>query len=94
MTEPEEEVCIINEIQSKGTTFPINIVTQKNKTQKFALMDTGALCSCINYNTFTKLSKAILRNKWIPKVVGSDGSDLGLMGTVQLTLVMGDKTAQ
>ena len=93
-TEPEEEVCVINEFQRKGTTFPINIVTQVNKIQHFALMDTGALRSCINYNTFAKLAKTTLRNKWVPKVVGADGSDLGSMGTVQLTLVLGDRTVQ
>ena len=57
-------------------------------------MDTGALWSCINYNTFAKLAKTTLRNKWVPKVVGADGSDLGSMGTVQLTLVLGDRTVQ
>ena len=57
-------------------------------------MDTGALRSCINYNTFVKLAKTTLRNKWVPKVVGADGSDLGSMGTVQLTLVLGDRTVQ
>ena len=93
-TEPEEEVCVINEFQQKGTTFPINIVTQVNKIQHFALMDTGALWSCINYNTFASLAKTTLRNKWVLKVVGADGSDLGSMGTVQLTLVLGDQTVQ
>ena len=57
-------------------------------------MDTGALRSCINYNTFARLAKTTLRNKWVPKVVGADGSDLGSMGTVQLTLVLGDRTVQ
>ena len=92
--EPEEEICVIDEFQRKGTTFPINIVTQVNKVQHFALMDTGALRSCINYNTFAKLAKTTLRSKWVPKVVGADGSDLGSMGTVQLTLVLGDRTVQ
>ena len=94
MNEPEEEICVIDEFQRKGTTFPINIVTQVNKVQHFALMDTGALRSCINYNTFAKLAKTTLRSKWVPKVVGADGSDLGSMGTVQLTLVLGDRTVQ
>ena len=57
-------------------------------------MDTGALWSCINYNTFAKLAKTTLRNKWVPKVVGADGSDLGSMGTVQLTLVLGHRMVQ
>ena len=92
--EPEEEICVIGEFQRKGTTFPINIVTQVNKIQHFALMDTGALRSCINYNTFARLAKTTLRSKWVPKVVGADGSDLGSMGTVQLTLVLGDQTVQ
>ena len=48
----------------------------------------------MNYNTFARLAKTTLRNKWVPKVVGADGSDLGSMGTVQLTLVLGDRTVQ
>ena len=57
-------------------------------------MDTGALCSCINYTTFAKLGRVKLLNNLFPKVVGTDGSDLGSMGMVKLSLVMGQRTIQ
>ena len=41
--------------------------------------------SCINYNTFCKLNVQLTQHE-VPKVIGVDGSDLGSMGTVQLTL--------
>ena len=44
--------------------------------------------SCINYNTFHKLNVQLTQHK-VPKVIGADGSDLGSMGTVQLTLSIG-----
>ena len=92
--DPTEEVCIIDKFQRKGTTFPLNIVTPKENTQYFALMDTGAYRSCINYNTFKKLNKAELLNKQTLKVVGADSGDLGAMGITQLTLLLGDRVVQ
>ena len=44
--------------------------------------------SCINYNTFRKLNVQLTQRE-VPKVIGADGSDLGSMGTVQLTLRIG-----
>ena len=44
--------------------------------------------SCINYNTFRKLNVQLTQRE-VPKVIGADGSDLGSMGTVQLTLGIG-----
>ena len=41
--------------------------------------------SCINYNTFRKLNVPLTQRE-VPKVIGTDGGDLGSMGTVQLTL--------
>ena len=93
-TEPEEDVCVIDEFQRRGTTFPINIATQGENNQHFALVDTGALRSCINYTTFAKLGRVKLLNNLFPKVVGADGNDLGSMGTVKLSLVMGQRTIQ
>ena len=46
--------------------------------------------SCINYNTFRKLNVQLTQGE-LPKVIGSDGGDLGSMGTVQLTLIIGSK---
>ena len=51
-------------------------------------MDTGAMRSCINYNTFRKLNVQLTQCE-VPNVIGTDGSDLGSMGTVQLTLRIG-----
>ena len=44
--------------------------------------------SCINYNTFRKLNVPLTQLE-VPKVIGADGSDLGSMGTVQLTSGIG-----
>ena len=50
--------------------------------------------SCINYNTFHKLNVQLTQRE-VPKVMGADGSDLGSMGTVELTLSIGaNKVAQ
>ena len=46
--------------------------------------------SCINYNTFRKLNVQLTQRE-VPKVIGADGGDLGSMGTVQLTLIIGSK---
>ena len=57
-------------------------------------MDTGAMRSCINYNTFRKLNIQLTQRE-VPKVMGADGGDLGSMGTVKLTLSIGaSKVAQ
>ena len=69
-------------------TFPLNIETRHKNPQFFALMDTGAMCSCINNNTFRKLNVQLTQCE-VPKVMGADGSDLGSMGTVELTLSIG-----
>ena len=89
--DPVEEICVIDEFQRRGTTFPLNVATPKENTQYFALMDTGAYRSCLNYNTFKKLNNAELLDKHTPKVVGADGGDLGAMGMTQLTLLLGDR---
>ena len=78
----------MDEFQRHGTTFPLNIETRHKKSQFFALMDTGAMCSCINYNTFRKLNVQLTQRK-VPKVMGADGGDLRSMGTVELMLSIG-----
>ena len=45
--------------------------------------------SCINFNTFRKLNEQLTQRE-VPKVIGADGGDLGSMGTVQLTLRIGN----
>ena len=84
----------MDEFQRCGTTFPLNIETRHKRSQFFALMDTGAMRSCINYNTFHKLNVQLTQHE-VPKVMGTDGGDLGSMGTVKLTLSIGvSKVAQ
>ena len=78
----------MDEFQRHGMTFPLKIETRHKKSQFFALMDTGAMRSCINYNTFYKLNIQLTQRE-VPKVMGADGSDLGSMGTVKLMLSIG-----
>ena len=78
----------MDEFQRRGMTFPLNIETKDKKSQFFTLMDTGAIRSCINYNTFRKLNVQLTQRE-VPKVMGADGGDLGSMGTVELTLSIG-----
>ena len=85
-----KKFCIVDEFQRRGTTFPLHIETRQKSSQFFALMDTGAMRSCINYNTFRKLNVQLTQRE-VPKVIGADGGDLGSMGTVQLSLIIGSK---
>ena len=84
----------MDEFQRHGMTFPLNIETRHKISQFFTLMDTGAMRSCINYNTFHKLNVQLTQRE-VPKVMGADGGDLGSMGTVGLMLSIGaSKVAQ
>ena len=89
--DPHEEICVINKFQKRGTTFPIVIDNHKSEEQVFALMDTGAVRSCINYKTFEKLKAVKLTNKEVPRVLAADGSDLGSIGSVKLKLILRTK---
>ena len=88
LADPHEEICVVNEFQKRGTTFPIEIDNQSSKEQLFALMDTGAVRSCINYSTFEKLKGVKLLHKEVLWVLAADGSDLGSIGSVELKLVL------
>ena len=89
--EPPEEICVVNEFQKRGTTFPIEIDNQSVKEQIFALMDTGAVRSCINFTTFERLKGVKLSHKEVTRVLATDGSDLGSMGSVELKLMLGNQ---
>ena len=89
--DPHEEICVVNEFQKRGTTFPIEIDNQSNKEQLFALIDTGAVQSCINYATYEKLKRVKLSHKEVPQVLAADGSDLGSIGSVKLKLTLGNQ---
>ena len=89
--EPPEEICIINEYQRRGTTFPVAIKANDKYEHSFALMDTGASKSCINYNMFTKIRNPKWTTETPPRVLAADGSDLGSIGIIQLNLRFGEK---
>ena len=88
--EPSEEVCIVNNIQKRGTTFPIIIKNLLTKIDSNALMDTGATRSCMNYSTAYKLGKDQIKQFNAMQVVGADGSDLGALGTLTCKITIGD----
>ena len=82
---------MINEFQCRGTTFLVAIKTNGNYEHTFALMDTGASQSCINYTTFLKIRNPRWSTISTPQVFTANGSDLGSMGIVQLMLKLRDK---
>ena len=59
-----------------------------------ALLDTGAIRSCINYTTFNRLGGKGLAWKATPTVMGADGSDLGTLGTVTYKIPLGTKQVE
>ena len=67
------------------------IKTNGDYEHTFALMDTGASRSCINYTMFLKIRNPRWSTMSTPRVFTADGSDLGSMGIVQLLLKLGDK---
>ena len=80
--EPPEEICVINDVQRRGTTFPASIKTTHKSVEANILMDTGATRSCMNFNTAYKLGKEQIKQFNTMQVVGADGSDLGAVGTI------------
>ena len=76
----------------KRTTFPITIDEHVQKEHLFALIDTGAVRSCMNYVTFEKLKNAKLSHKEVPRVLAADGSDLGSIGSVEFKLFLINQT--
>ena len=90
-TEPDEELCVVNEYQRRGTSFPVAVRTNGHFEHCFALMDTGASRSCISYNMFLKIKNPKWSPKPVPRVCTADGSDLGSLGRINLMLKLGDK---
>ena len=90
-TEPNEEICVVDEYQKRGTSFPDAVRTNKHFEHCFALMDTGASRSCISYRMFSKIKKPKWSSKPVPRVCTADGSDLGSLGRIELQLKLGDK---
>ena len=88
--EPPEEVCVINNVQKRGTTFPVSIKNAQKSIDSNVLMDTGATRSCMNYNTAYRLGKQQIQQFNTMQVVGADGSDLGVVGTISCKNILGD----
>ena len=74
-SEYTEDICIVDEFQRRGTIFPLNIEAKNRKQKFFALLDTGAMRSCMTYSMFCKLNLPLLQQD-VPRVVGADGGDL------------------
>ena len=88
-TEPNEEICVVDEYQKRGTSFPVAVRTNGHFEHCFALMDTGASRSCISYRMFLKIKKPKWSSKPVPRVCTADGSDLGSLGRIDLTAKIG-----
>ena len=88
--EPREEICVINNVQKRGTAFPVSIKNAQKSIDGSVLMDMGATRSCMNYNTAYKLGKEQIKEFNTMQVVGADGSDLGAVGTITCKISLGD----
>ena len=81
---------MINDIQKRGTTFPVSIQNRQTRIDSNALMDTGATRSCMNYSMAYKLGRNNIKQFRTMQVVGADGSNLGAVGTLQCKITIGD----
>ena len=81
---------MINDIQKRGTTFPVSIQNKQIRIDSNALMDTGATRSCMNYSTAYRVGRNNIKQFRTLQVVGADGSDLGAVGTLQCKVTIGD----
>ena len=81
---------MINDIQKRGTTFPVSIQNKQTRIDSNALMDTGATRSCMNYSMAYKLGRNNIKQFRTMQVVRADGSDLGAVGTLQCKIMIGD----
>ena len=81
---------MINNIQKRGTTFPVSIQNKQTRIDSNALIDTGAKRSCMNYSTAYKMGRNCIRQFETMQVVRADGSDLGAVGTIECKITIGD----
>ena len=73
----QEEICYINnDVQKRGTSFPISFPDSKDpETTWDSLIDTGVTRSCMNYNMFMKIGNGNLRQQGTPMVTAADGGN-------------------
>ena len=81
---------MVNNIQKRGTMFPVSIRKLQTKIGCNALLDTGATRSCMNYNNAFKLGRDQIKQFNTMQVVGVDGSDLGAVGTLKCKIEVRD----
>ena len=81
---------MINDIQKRGTTFPVSIQNKQIRIDSNALMDTGATRNCMNYSMAYRVGRNNIKQFRTLQVVGADGSDLGAVGTLQFKVTIGD----
>ena len=73
-----------------NTTFPVSIRNLQRTIDSNALMDTGATRSCMKYSTAYRLGKDQIKQFNTMQVMGADGSDLGVVGTISCKISLGD----
>ena len=73
---------------AEGTVFPSTI---KN-THINTLFDTGASRSVMSGDMYRKLKLENLDSTGLPRVVGADGTSLGVMGRVRCEITLGKRT--
>ena len=90
----QEEICYINnDVQKRGTSFPIFFPDSKDPENMWdSLMDTGTTRSCMNYNTFMKIGNGNLRQQGTPMVTAADGGNLGAIGITTCKIHLGTET--
>ena len=92
----QEEICFINnDVQKRGTLFPIFFPESKDpETVWDSLMDSGATRSCMNYDTFIKIGNGNLRQRGTPTVTTADGGNLGALGITTCKVCLGTETVK
>ena len=87
----QEEVCYVNnDMQKRGTSFPIFFLDSKDPEIVWhSLMDIGMTRSCMNYNTFMKVGNSNLRQQGTPTVTVADGGNLGAIGITTCKICLG-----
>ena len=78
----QEEICYINnDVQKRGTSFPIFFPESKDpETMWDSLIDSGATRNCMNYDMFIKIGNGNLRQRETPTVTAADGGNFETLG--------------
>ena len=92
----QEEICYINnDVQKKGTLFPIFFPESKDPENVWdSLIDSGATRSCMKYDTFIKISNGNLTQRGTPTVTAADGGNLGALGITTCKICWGTETVK